>query len=189
MPRSAPSPGLATRTAHARLARRTTPYSTALSPVYTLGTAAAAVALPVPGWLSTETLRLASGYNNCSVRQMTYTGARLGELTNALVEDFDAEHDMLYIRGGKTGERHTNLSKRAVAWFGRLVKGRDPGTQLLPDETCLYSLPHSYISLALLAGANHQLVAEKNCGMSLRMIEAHYGEFGRRSRMGAFSAL
>jgi integrase len=51
----------------------------------------------------------------------------------------------------------------------------------LPPETVFYSLRHYYISKALLAGVQAQVVAE-NCGTSLAMIEKHYGKFLRADR-------
>jgi integrase len=51
----------------------------------------------------------------------------------------------------------------------------------LPSETVFYSLRHYYISRALLAGMNAQVIAE-NCGTSVRMIEKHYGKFTRADR-------
>ena len=56
----------------------------------------------------------------------------------------------------------------------------------LPQDTCFYSLRHTHISKALLAGVNAQVLAE-NCGTSVKMIEKHYGKFLRSDRREMFN--
>jgi integrase len=139
------------------------------------------------------------------------TGARLGELTAARVCDLDG--GILKING-KTGGRDCFLSKDAETFFKGQTKGKLPGAALLsspdgahwkksmhqrpfqsavkkaklPRDTVYYSLRHFYISKALIAGVNVQVLAE-NCGTSVRMIEAHYGKFMKADRRRMLDAV
>ena len=139
------------------------------------------------------------------------TGARYGELVAATVADLDLKHGTLHL-SGKTGGRDCYLSDDALAHFKRLAEDKLPTALLhiredgaawgkshqhrpmraavkkakLPPETCFYSLRHTYISRALLAGVNIQMVAE-NCGTSVRMIEKHYGKFLKADRRAMFN--
>jgi integrase len=134
------------------------------------------------------------------------TGARYGELADAVVADFDAKGGTLHL-DGKTGPRTCYLSGDGIAFFKRVAKGKLPGAPLLPRddgapwgkshqkrpmdaavqaaklpaETVFYSLRHYHISRALLAGVPAQVIAE-NCGTSVRMIEKHYGKFTKAAR-------
>jgi integrase len=149
------------------------------------------------------------------VRAGLYTGARPGELRVVTVGNFDAKTGTLQIPSGKTGARSVVLSDEAVAWFAKLSAKRPKGEPLLlrrdsdntpwnnmdvsrrmrravkaaklPEETCFYTLRHTYVSSALVRGVNIQLIAE-NVGTSIRMIEQHYGKFLQADRRKAFNA-
>lgn len=148
------------------------------------------------------------------VRAALLTGARYGELVGLRVRDFEPSTATLDIAAGKTGGRVAYLSDEAVGFFAELAKGRAAADPLLPKasgetwgknhhqklmvravtaakldaETVFYSLRHTHISLALLAGVHIQVLAE-NCGTSVRMIEKHYGKFLRRDRSAMFDRL
>lgn len=139
------------------------------------------------------------------------TGARYGEIIKARVEDLDVRHGSIRL-DGKTGARDCYLGDEALAHFRRLAKNKLPGALLhikedgtrwkkshqmrpmndavrkakLPRDTVFYSLRHTHISRALLAGVNVQVVAE-NTGTSVRMIEKHYGKFVRADRRAMFN--
>lgn len=139
------------------------------------------------------------------------TGSRLGELTNARVRDLGG--GILKITG-KNGRRDCFLSQDAEAFFKTQCKGKLPEAALLsspagthwktsehqrpfqravrkaklPRDTVYYSLRHFYISKALIAGVNVQVLAE-NCGTSVRMIEAHYGKFMAADRRRMLDAV
>jgi integrase len=127
------------------------------------------------------------------------TGCRAGELTSARRSAFDARTKSLTVTG-KTGSRTIPLAPAAVELFTRLSRDRLPNAFLfvrddgkpwahsdwdelvkeaakdagLPDETCLYTLRHSFITQALLDGMS-TLEVSKIVGTSLAMIEKHYG--------------
>jgi integrase len=148
------------------------------------------------------------------MRAALLTGARYGELAGLRVRDLDAASGSLEIASGKTGGRTVFLSQEAVSFFAERAKGRAPDDPLLPKEsggvweknhhqklmvravkaakldpaTVFYSLRHSHISIALLAGVNIQVLAE-NTGTSVRMIERHYGKFLRQDRRAMFDRL
>jgi integrase len=127
------------------------------------------------------------------------TGARAGELVNALRSQFDERTEsMTFI--GKTGRRTVPLSQPALALFKRLAKSKLPAARLLvrddgkpwahsdwdelvraaataaklPTGTCLYTLRHSFITQAIQGGLNVLDVA-RLVGTSVMMIEKHYG--------------
>ena len=148
------------------------------------------------------------------VRAAILTGARTGELAALQVRDFDAATGTVEIRQGKTGARVVFLSEGAIEFFAEQTKGKSADDLLLPRadggpwgknhhqrpfaaavlaaqlpaDTVFYSLRHTYISLALLAGVNIQVLAE-NAGTSVRMIERHYGKFLNRDRRAMFNRL
>lgn len=154
-----------------------------------------------------------SGAFHGLVKSLLLTGMRPGiEPAHLLVEQFDRRAGTLEVRKSKTGPRTVYLSDEAVAHFKALAKGKHPKAYLhtkddgspwgkshqqrpmvearkaakLPKDTNMYSLRHTYISRALLAGVNAQVVAE-NCGTSVRMIEKHYGKFLRSDRRAMFN--
>jgi integrase len=131
------------------------------------------------------------------------TGARPGELKNALVSQFDSRtKTMRFI--GKTDSRDVPLSPAAATLFTRLAKGKQPTDHLfvrddgtpwpasewtelvreaakaaeLPSDpntgVCLYTLRHSFITATLLGGMPTLEVARLT-GTSLQMIEENYG--------------
>jgi integrase len=127
------------------------------------------------------------------------TGARPGELVNAKRRQFDERTRMVTFTG-KTGTRTVPVSDPALVLFRRLAKDKLPAAHLfvradgrpwahsdwdelireaahlarLPDGVCLYSLRHSWITEALLAGMATLDVA-RLVGTSVMMIEKHYG--------------
>ncbi len=133
------------------------------------------------------------------VEAAALTGARPGEIANALRSQFDARtKTMTFI--GKTGTRSVQLSSAAVELFRRLAKDKMPKAHLftreeglpwahrkwayplkiaaakanLPEDVVMYSLRHSWISEALKMGMPTLEVARLT-GTSLEMIERHYG--------------
>lgn len=161
----------------------------------------------------TDLLKASAGAMRNLIEAAILTGARYGELAGARVRDFDAKHGTLHL-SGKTGARTAYLSDRAVAFFRERAKDKLPAAWLLPRddgeqwnrahqtrpfreaaklaklprEAVFYSLRHYYISKALLAGVQPQVVAE-NTGTSLRMIEQHYGKFMKEDRRAMFNAV
>ena len=143
-----------------------------------------------------------------------WTGARLGELTNAKVRDLDQEARTLRV-AGKTGSREIHLCDDALALCRRLVSGKRPEAELfstsgggpwteslhkrpfhaavklagIDPDTTFYALRHTYISHALKAGVPAKAVAD-HCGTSLRMIETNYAKFmpEDRARYAALAA-
>jgi len=133
------------------------------------------------------------------VEATALTGARPGELVKALRSQFDARTGSMRFTG-KTGSRTVPLSPPAIELFKRLAKGKLPAANLLtrddgkpyahsdwdelvrdaatkaklPKGVVLYTLRHSWITEALLAGMATLDVARLT-GTSLQMIEQHYG--------------
>ncbi|MEO8305464.1 MAG: tyrosine-type recombinase/integrase, partial [Betaproteobacteria bacterium] len=133
------------------------------------------------------------------------TGARLGELAQAGVRDFDAKNGTLHV-SGKTGPRNVSLTAESVALLKRLTAKRLPTAYLLPRtdgerwhntqhrpmqralalaklplDASFYTLRHSYISRAIEDGMPLSLIAE-NCGTSLLMIQKNYAKVLARTR-------
>jgi integrase len=130
-----------------------------------------------------------------------WTGCRLGELTSRRVRDFDATASMLAV-SGKTGPREIYLPPAAAALLRQLVSGKRADDWLLTTgaggrwtpslherpfaaavakagldpATTFYSLRHSYISRALVAGIPTKAVAS-HCGTSAAMVERFYAKF------------
>ena len=130
-----------------------------------------------------------------------WTGARWGELTSALVRDFDAGAGTLAV-DGKTGHREIHLPPAAVQLLRRLASGRRGDDYLLTPAngqrwtvnlhhrgveravkaagldptTVFYSLRHSFISRGLKQGVPVKALAD-HCGTSMVMIERVYGKF------------
>lgn len=127
------------------------------------------------------------------------TGARPGELVNALRSQFDARTGSIQFTG-KTGSRMIPLAPSAIELFRRLAKGKLPSAYLLtrddgkrwahsdwdqlvrdatekaklPKGVVLYTCRHSWITEALISGMATLDVARLT-GTSLQMIEDHYG--------------
>jgi integrase len=130
-----------------------------------------------------------------------WTGARLGELTNAKVRDLAQEARTLRVTG-KTDSREIHLCDDALALCRKLASGKRPDTLLfstttgapwteslhkrpfhaavklagIDSATTFYALRHTDISYALKTGVPAKAVAD-HCGTSLRMIETNYAKF------------
>ncbi len=135
-----------------------------------------------------------------------FTGCRLGELTSANVEDFNASDATLRV-SGKVGVRELYLPRGAVELFSRLARGRGPSDPLftnghgerwtkslharpfaaavgkagLDPATTYYALRHTFISTALVRGVPTQAVGD-HCGTSATMIERNYAKFVQSDR-------
>jgi len=138
------------------------------------------------------------------------TGCRAGELKAMDVRHFNTKTGTLHVPdrpGCKTGERDVTLTNEGADFFKTLAKNRplddalfltdskkrwnksdhhrsmDEATKAaeLPDDSCFYTMRHTYASQSLMAGMNTQLLAE-NMGTSVVMIEKHYGKFTKEAR-------
>ena len=124
------------------------------------------------------------------------TGARYGELADALVKHFDLKGQSLQVNVGKTNARTIVLDTNAVKFFAELTGNRSPNDFIfvhqnskrwkrsdqtrpikaalkkakLSDEGCIYALRHTYISYAIEGRVPLNVIAD-NCGTSVRMIE------------------
>jgi len=139
------------------------------------------------------------------------TGCRFGELQALKGCDFDPLNTCIHIRRGKTGPRQVFLTKEGAKFFANLTPKRhdapllvnqdhEPWTKAqqaralrkalkvsgLPQIT-FYELRHTYASIALERGINHQILAE-NMGTSIRMLEKHYGKFMQDARKAQIAA-
>ena len=128
-----------------------------------------------------------------------WTGARLGELISARGQDFDGR--MLRV-DGKTGPREIYVPREAAELLSALARGRHRNDRLfvtsrgrawnrnlvavhfksavteaeLDVDTSFYSLRHSFISRALVAGVPTKALAD-HCGTSEAMISKFYAKF------------
>lgn len=144
-------------------------------------------------------VKAAGGAVRDLIEASALTGARPGELVKALRSQFDGRTGSIRF-AGKTGSRIVPLSPAATVLFKRLAKGKLPAAHLLtrddgkpwghsdwdqlvrdaaskaelPKGVVLYTLRHSWITEALLAGMATLDVA-RLAGTSLQMIEQHYG--------------
>lgn len=161
-------------------------------------------------------LKSASGAVQNLMQAAALTGARPGELVNALRGQFDARTGSMRFTG-KTGTRIVPLSPAALELFSRLSKGKLPSAHLLtrddgkpwahsdwdelvraaataaklPPGVVLYTLRHSWITEALQAGMATLDVARLT-GTSLQMIEQYYGHLvaeAARERLAAVEML
>jgi integrase len=140
------------------------------------------------------------------------TGCRLGELTGAMVREFDADAGTLQVRG-KTGSRDIHLPPAAVVLLRKAASGKRPHDHLLTrdgapwggaygrpfaaavaragldPDTVFYSLRHSYISRALKAGVPVKGVAD-HAGTSIMMLQRFYAKHipGDQQRYAAMAA-
>lgn len=148
-------------------------------------------------------INIAQGAFRRYVRALLYTGCRPGkEIEGPRVKDFDAVNKSLHLPDSKTGSRDVYLTDDGAEFFAEITTGRHPDEQILldddggqwennaldramrkavklaklPADTVLYSLRHTYISLALKNGMNIKALAD-NCGTSIAMIESNYGKF------------
>lgn len=126
------------------------------------------------------------------------TGCRPGDPAAMLRKDYDKRTGSVTFRT-KTGARTIPVSPAAKALFDRLAKAKLPAAHMftnegkpwtsaawaypvkaavmkaeLPADTVAYTLRHSWITDAILAGMDLLTVARLT-GTSLAMIESHYG--------------
>lgn len=126
------------------------------------------------------------------------TGCRPGDPAAMLRKDYDKRTGSVTFRT-KTGKRTIPVSPAAKMLFDRLAKAKLPNAHLftnagepwtslawaplvkaaaakaeLPTDTVAYTLRHSWITDAILAGMDLLTVARLT-GTSLAMIEKHYG--------------
>ena len=146
-------------------------------------------------------LERASGALLTLIKAGFLTGARLSELTSTKAGDFDPKQGTLRV-DGKTGPRNIVLSTTALAFFKEQAQDKLPAATLLPRDdgknwdrwsmgkqfrevakkaklpagATFYSLRHWYISQALLAGVDIELLA-RNVGNSAQIIRKHYHKF------------
>ncbi len=76
---------------------------------------------------------------------------------------------------------------RALAAAIKAANVDASAAEILPDDTCPYSLRHTHASQALANGMNLQLLAE-NMGTSIRMLEQNYGKFIQATRRSLMEA-
>jgi integrase len=143
-------------------------------------------------------LKAAEGAVRDLIEAAMLTGARAGELTSALRNQFDQRTGTLTLRG-KTGERRVPLSAAPLKLFERLAKSKLPTAYLLvrddgktwnhsdwdelirdaaakaelPTGVCLYTLRHSFITTALQGGLAVSDVSLL-VGTSAAMIQKFY---------------
>jgi integrase len=139
------------------------------------------------------------------------TGARYGELIAARVKDLDTANMTLRLAGktgtrdaflsdaalrhfkklakGKLPNAYLHVRDDGEPWAkshqirrmrAAVTEANQTGAKI-PVDCNFYSLRHTHISRALVAGVNIQVLAE-NCGTSVRMIEVHYGKFTATDR-------
>lgn len=119
------------------------------------------------------------------------TGARVVVLSDSAVAHFrelargKLPAAFLHVRADGT-PWHKNACAYALRRVVAAVNTAKPGT--LDPATCFYTLRHSHISRALLAGVQVQIVAE-NCGTSVAMIEKHYAKFLHTDRRAMFNRM
>ena len=127
------------------------------------------------------------------------TGARFGELSRLLVQDFDRANGSVFVAESKSGKaRHIPLTAGGVVLFTRLTGNRDGGAPLLTrldgkwlpatyarpfkaavsaaelDNITLHELRHSYASTMVRAGAPLIVVAQALGHTDTRMVDKHY---------------
>jgi integrase len=127
------------------------------------------------------------------------TGARPGEIANAVTGDFDARQGTMRLTG-KTGTRVVTLSSTAVEFFKAQTKDKLPAAPVLtdaygcawnkdawkkrfkaavlaaglPSDVVVYTLRHTAIS-ELIAGGMDSFLVARLAGTSTAMIDRHYG--------------
>jgi len=152
-------------------------------------------------------LQHAQGAIRNLIEAVCHTAARPIEIHRATVADFDPFTRTLTLVGykGKSGEarrRAVPLTPVALAFFGRMARGKTPAAPLvprddgkawqhsdhdelfraardaagLPENVTLYNVRHSIIAEWLTAGLDVPTVS-KIAGTGLTMIERHYAKF------------
>ena len=143
------------------------------------------------------------------------TGARFGELTALLVNDFNTDSGTVHIRTSKSGRpRHVILSDEGVNFFLQITAGRASGETLLRKrdgsawrashqlrpmaDACtrakinppvsFHALRHSWASLAVMNGVPLLVVARNLGHRDTRMCELHYSHLSPSYEMAAIRA-
>ncbi len=166
-------------------------------------------------WSKPEIERLINCCHDESLRDLVLagwlTGARLGELVQAKVKDFDAGGDVWNLAVGKTGARAVVLMPEAAELFNRRSAGKAPGDLLFTRSNgrawnkdaiqaplrealeraglsgTFYALRHSHVSFALNAAVPIKAVSA-NVGTGLPMLQMHYSHILDRDRRDAYAA-
>ncbi len=148
------------------------------------------------------------------LRGMQLTGARTGELTEAICGDlFGHRLTLRHRKGGSPSVRAIDLSPETAEWFRAVVGNRpdsdrlftqahgagwDGGvhnsvfkravkaTGLTDRNPDSYTFRHGYISRALTRGVPAVAVAQR-CGTSVRMLERYYAKFQPADVAGWFA--
>lgn len=144
-------------------------------------------------------LDVTTGAFHTLLKAAVLTGARLGELKNAKVQDLK---DGRITLSGKCGPRNIPLRSDALEFFTNLVTGQPTDAPLLPSAdgrawkmgqrsrlmektvrasgvdsaAVFYSIRHFWLSSAVRDGLPILAVAQY-AGTSVSMIEKHYGKF------------
>lgn len=139
---------------------------------------------------------------------------RPGALAALVVSDFDPRLNQLRIRVDKTGARAITLPANVAAIFASACRDKTPAAPIfarpdgkawtkdawkkrmsavvaeagLPADTVVYTLRHSAITDLVRGGLDLLTVAQLS-GTSVRMIEAHYGQFRAEAATAALGAL
>ena len=164
----------------------------------------------------TRLINVTSGGLRRLVTASLLTGCRFGEMEAMRISSFSPSTGTIHVPdepGCKTGARDVVLTLEGVAFFNEITAGHHPDMIMfprddgkpwgksgytrplaaavklakLPEDTCHYSLRHTYASQSLMAGMNVQLLAE-NMGTSVAMIEKHYGKFTKSARRAQIEA-
>lgn len=130
-----------------------------------------------------------------------HTGARYGELTALVREDFNPDSGTIFIRVSKSGKpRHVVLTDEGQAFFAKQAAGIKPGALLLSRASgaewgkshqtrflanavaaakiapvTFHELRHTYASRLVMKGAPLAVVAAQLGHSDTRMVEKHYG--------------
>ena len=144
-------------------------------------------------------LDVATGDLRDLVAAALMTGARFGELSRLVTQDFDAVSGQVFIAESKSGKaRHIPLTAGGRALFERLAADRRNGAALLRrdgeawkpatyqrgfkaalkaaglEDVSLHELRHSYASTMVRAGAPLIVVARALGHADTRMVDKHY---------------
>ena len=162
------------------------------------GTTSARVRFLAPGEQQTL-LNQAEGDLRNLIAAALMTGARFGELSRLLVQDFDRTNGSVFVGESKSGKaRHIPLTAGGVTLFTRLAGNRSSGEPLLTRDGArwlpatyqrpfkaalasaelanitLHELRHSYASTMVRAGAPLMVVAKALGHTDTRMADQHY---------------
>jgi integrase len=144
-----------------------------------------------------------------------FTGARISELANARVADFNPDTALLYIRPGKSGKgRHVPLNEQGQAFFDEIIASR-PGdaplltradgapwgknhhvraltdactTAMITPAITFHDLRHSYASLLAQSGADLLTISRLLGHADTRITSRHYAHLTDESLSAAVCA-